>query len=132
MSKFDLVREMGTAGINYDITNEDVIDKLTEWDEAYGIDIEDVAHDRLVVKFQSLPEDLDELASDIYDFCPDVIEQHFGCMDDLVDVMEDSGQEISEDLAELIEDVDFEQENFGEELLQKSLRLTQQVALWWD
>jgi hypothetical protein len=132
MSKFALVKEKGTNGINYDVTTDDVIEKLQQWDSHYGIEISEVEHNRLVVTFQSLPENLEALAQDIYEFCPDVIEQGFGCMDDMVEMMAEAGQEIKPELAQLIEGVDFEQEDFGEVLLQRSLKSTHQVGLWWD
>lgn len=132
MSKFALVKEKETNGINYYVTTDDIIEKLKQWDSQYGIEISEVEHDRLVVTFPSLPDNLDALAKDIYEFCPDVIEQHFGCMDDMVEMMEQSGQELAPEIAQLIEGVDFETENFGEVLLQKSLKSTHQVGLWWD
>ncbi len=132
MSQFDIVREEGTNGINYDITNDDIIRQLTAWHDAYGIEISDVGHDRVNVTFQSLPDDLDALAAEIYEFCPDVVDQHFGCMDDMIDQMAEIGQDVSDELAELVDGVDFQDEDFGLTLLKKSLRMTQQVPLWWD
>jgi len=103
-----------------------------EWDSSYTIDISDVEHDRLIVTFSSIPGDLTGLANEIYEFCPDVIDQHFGCMDEMVDMFEEHGQELGPELSELIEGVDFNDENFGIILLQRSLKSSKSVALWWD
>ena len=132
MSKFTVIKEQNTNGANYEITNDDILKKLEHWDSQYGIEISDVAADRVLVTFNSLPTDVEALAKDIYEFCPDVIEQHFGVMDEMVEMMEETGQELDPELAKLIDGVDFEDENFGEILLQKSLLATKSVGLWWD
>jgi hypothetical protein len=132
MSKTDIVKECRTSGVNYNLSNEDILKKLEAWDSQYGIEISDVAHNKMLVTFISLPADLEELAKDIYDFCPDVIEQHFGVMDEMVDMMDETGQELDKETAELVDGVDFEDERFGEILLQKSLAFTKSVSLWWD
>lgn len=132
MSKFDTIKENGTGGPNYDVSTEDVIKKLKQWDSQYGIEISEVSHDQVLVKFSSLPDNLESFAKEIYDFCPDVIDQHFGCMDEMVEMMEETGQELDPEIAELIEGVDLEDEDSGEVLLQKSIKSKQSVSLWWD
>jgi hypothetical protein len=52
--------------------------------------------------------------------------------DDMVEMMAEAGQQITPEVAQLIEGVDFETEDFGEVLLQRSLKSTHQVGLWWD
>ena len=54
------------------------------------------------MRFEVLPEDLEDLADQIYGFCPDVI------------------------------DGDLEDENAGLERLQRALHREQQIGLWWD
>jgi hypothetical protein len=129
-SKFAQVYEKGTNGINYDLSTDDIVAMLERWDALYSIEISDVDNDRLLVQFASLPDDLSDLAKEIYEFCPDVIDQHFGCMDDMVEMMGD--EELPPELADLVEGVDFEDENFGEILLQRALKSSKAVALWWD
>ena len=38
-SQFDLVKLVGTNGMNYDVYNQDIIDKLTEWHNQVGFEI---------------------------------------------------------------------------------------------
>ena len=52
-------------------------------------------------------EFLSSLVAEIYEFCPDVIDQNLGCMDDMVDMMKESGQKLSPEVEKLIEGVDF-------------------------
>lgn len=130
--KFAQLYEMQTNGINCDLQTDDICEKLDKWDSLYAIEVTDVEQDRLLVKFASLPDDLSELVDEIDEFCPDVIEQHFGCMDDAVEMMQEHDQEIPDEMAELIAGVDFNDENFGKVLLEKSLRSSKMLALWWD
>ncbi len=121
-----------TNGINCDVTTEDVVAKLQQWDSQYGIDIKEVSYDSLVVIFKQLPEDLDALAQEIYEFCPDVIDQGFGCMDDALPMMITAGKEIPPDVKALIEGVDWDDPDFGLTILRNSLLQDRFVFLWWD
>lgn len=132
MSKFSVVTERETNGINYDVTTEDIVEKLEKWDSEFGIEISDVDHCSVVVKFSTLPAKLMTLGNEIYEFCPDVIDQGFGCMDDMVEMAEEVGQELPEDVQVLIQGIDFNDENFGLELLVRSLSATKSVSFWWD
>lgn len=88
--------------------------------------------DKVTVRFLSLPEPLDQLAREIDDFCPDVIDQGFGCIDDMVAMQARDGQEIAHEWARLIHGVDLQHPDAGLILLQRSLSDTRSVALWWD
>lgn len=132
MSKFDEIKERDTNGANYYVSYADILNRLESWDSLYGVVVSDVTRDGLVVGFKSLPSDLDSLVREIYDFCPDVIEQHFGVMDEMIDMMEETGGKLNQEITELVEGVDFGDENFGELLLKKYLRLHKSVSLWWD
>ncbi len=131
-SRFQPVVGAGTNGINHDLDNDDIVRTLDRWDKTYGIEISDVGADRVTVRFLSLPESLDALAREIHEFCPDVIDQGFGVLDDLLAMQARDGKEIAPDMARLIEGVDLQHPDAGLILLQRSLRDTQTVALWWD
>lgn len=130
--KFGEVYERRTNGINCGITTDDVVRMLADWDQRFGIELSDVAGDRLVVRFAKLPEDLAPFAREIYEFCPDVVDQGFGCMDDMVDMFEETGQDLPAELGALIENIDFEDPDFGLEILQRDLKTHRSLALWWD
>jgi hypothetical protein len=76
-----------TNGINCDLDTDDIVQRLEQWDALYTIEISDVEPDGLVVRFATLPDDLSTFAREIYEFCPDTIDQHFGCIDDMVDTL---------------------------------------------
>jgi len=85
-----------------------------------------------VVSFTNLPEDVSALAREIYALCPDVVDQGHGCMDDMLSMAEESGQELPPDLAALVDGIDFGDEDFGLLILQHDLKAKRQVARWWD
>ena len=130
--KFKEVHEKRTNGINCDITNDDVIEKLTKWDEQYSINISEIESDRITIHFEDLPDDLESLANEIYEFCPDVIEQGYGCMGEMVEMAEEYGHDIPPETLKLIEGIDFNDESFGLKILQRDLKEKQMIGLWWD
>ncbi|PZO42346.1 MAG: hypothetical protein DCF19_07055 [Pseudanabaena frigida] len=132
MDKYQSLKDVGTNGANYDLETEDIIEHLILWDAKYGIELSDVSFDAVNITFIDLPEDLTELALDIYEFCPDIIDQHFGCMAEAIEMMEGAEQDIFADVRELIKGVDLTDENYGFELLKRSLALNKIVPLWWD
>ncbi|MDS3861543.1 DUF4253 domain-containing protein [Thermosynechococcaceae cyanobacterium BACA0444] len=129
-AKFAPLYQQQTEAPNFDLETDDIVAKLQAWDQQYGVEIQDVENDALTVMFQTLPEELEGLAADIYQFCPDVIDQHFGCFDSFVEDL--APADISPELAELIAGVDFADDEFGMVLLIKSLRINKGVGLWWD
>ena len=132
MDKYQQLRDIGTNGDNYDLSTEDLIEQFQYWDAKYGIELNEVEFDSVTVIFKDLPEDLTELAIEIYEFCPDTIDQHFGCFADAIAVMEDFDKDVAENIQALIKDVDFNDEDYGFELLKRSLAINKAVALWWD
>jgi hypothetical protein len=132
MDKFQPLRDARTNGVNYDLDTDDVISHLQDWDAKYGIELSGVETDAVVVGFKRLPEDAMTLAKDIAEFCPDTIDQHFGCVHEMLEAAEEMGEEAPEHIRELVKGVDLEDENYGLELLKRSLEKNKMVALWWD
>lgn len=132
MINLDLIKQYQTNGINYDVTTEDIINKLEDWERRFGITISDVSYDQVTVYFQTLPDNLQEIAIELYEFCPDIIDQGFGCMDDMLAMMLESGQEIDEHTRLLLEGVDLDNPDFGLKILGNALKIEKKVSLWWD
>ncbi len=132
MINLDQIKQSQTNGINYDVTTEDILKKLENWDQRFGITISDVSYDQVTVSFQRLPDNLLEMAQEIYEFCPDIIDQGFGCMDYMLAKMLESGREIDVKTKMLLEEVDFDNPDFGLKILVNVLKIEQQVTLWWD
>lgn len=132
MSKFKELSTQNTNGANYDIDTDQIIAKLSDWDEKYGVEISDVGHDKVTVRFSSLPDNLESLAKEVYEFCPDTIDQGHGCYDEMIEAAEEMDREIPQHIQELVEGVDLSNESYGLVLLEKALKKHRVVALWWD
>jgi hypothetical protein len=82
--QYEILRIMHTDGDDYDISNQDVIDRLKEWEinspfvilgaDSYWVEIE----------FKILPKDLKAFVEEVYDFCPDAVDQGPGSTAELV------------------------------------------------
>ena len=72
----ELIRANGTDGTNYGMSTEEVIDRLQLWDKKYDVRVSEASHDSMTVEFKKLPEDLSELCTEFYLFCPDLVDLH--------------------------------------------------------
>lgn len=126
------IKELGTHGCNYDVGNEDILNKLKEWHETLEIEVLEVTHDSVTIHFKSLPGNTKRFAQEIYEFCPDTVDQHFGCFDEMVESIEELGEEISEETKMLIQGIDFSSDHYGLDLLEKALKINGRIQLWWD
>jgi hypothetical protein len=81
--ELDILRYRRTDGINYGLENEDVIKKLSEWKAKYGFIVIGCSLDWLHLEFDKLPDDLDAFAKEVYDFCPDSVDQGVGSLEAL-------------------------------------------------
>ncbi|HIK18130.1 MAG TPA: DUF4253 domain-containing protein [Leptolyngbyaceae cyanobacterium M33_DOE_097] len=126
------IRELGTNGCNYDVSTDDVLAKLDEWSLKIKFEVLEVTQDSVTIHFQTLPKDTAKFAEEIYQFCPDTVDQHFGCFDEMIESFTEADEDIPEDVYQLIEGVDFSDENYGLILLERALKIDGHVQLWWD
>jgi hypothetical protein len=94
----DIPRIARTDAVNYGMDTEAVVAKLAEFHERFGIDIYHAETDSLEFAPACMPEDLAAFSEEIYEFCPDIVDQGVGTV----------------------------------ERLQRSIRESQSVYLWWD
>ncbi len=71
-SGFDMVKAQGTSGINYGIDNDHVIEKLKYWDKKYGVTVIEATFEGMKISFKKLPDDLSELCTEFFLFCPEI------------------------------------------------------------
>lgn len=81
--KFDILRIQKTDGINFDIENKDVIERLKKWDELYGVTILGADYDWVELIFRDNIEHVSLFAEEVYNFCPDVVDQGVGDIEEL-------------------------------------------------
>ncbi|WP_422104350.1 DUF4253 domain-containing protein [Winogradskyella sp.] len=88
--QLELIKFVGTEPVNYGLTNEDVMEwfrrKQTEFD--FDIIVADLS--RIEAKLKSDPKSYKKLGKEIYEFCPDVIDQGHSDMDELVEYLKTS------------------------------------------
>lgn len=65
-------------GVNSDIEHPDVIERLRSWDEQYGLKLIGGGMDWLLAEFENPPSDWNAYATEVYRFCPDVVDQGTG------------------------------------------------------
>lgn len=85
--QFELLKIMGTNGVNYDLNTSDVIKKLKEWYERYPFEIIGCSFDGVEAQFSKQPEDMEKFAQEVYEFCPDVVDQGAGSVEELANEM---------------------------------------------
>ncbi|WBU89760.1 DUF4253 domain-containing protein [Cellulophaga omnivescoria] len=83
MNKFDILRVQKTDGINFDVENKDDIAKLKVWDKKYGIEILGADYDWVHLTFNKDIIDVTAFATEVYDFCPDSVDQGVGELSEL-------------------------------------------------
>lgn len=77
-SGFNLVVKQGTNGANYNISTQMILSKLKQWNEKYGVNIIEAKSSSLKISFKKLPDDLSELCTEMFLFCPDLIDLQGG------------------------------------------------------
>jgi hypothetical protein len=82
--QYEILRVMHTDGDEYDISNQDVIDHLKEWEYVSQFEIIGADSDWVEIEFKTLPVDLKAFAEDVYDFSPDAVDQGAGSVEGLI------------------------------------------------
>lgn len=86
-SKYTILREMGTNGINYDLTNDDVQSFIETLDVTFDLTLIGAGVDWCEFTVGNQETDWNILAARIYEFCPDVVDQGTGSVEDLAQEM---------------------------------------------
>ncbi len=88
VDQYEILRIMHTDGDDYDITNQDVIDRLKDWEKISAFDIIGADSDWVELEFRTLPRDLNAFVEEVYDFCPDAVDQGPGTTAELAREMQ--------------------------------------------
>lgn len=129
---FAEIREAETSAPNFDLDTEAIIAELRRWQTLCTFSVTAAGTDRIEIEFATLPKAMDAFVRDLYDFCPDLVDQGTGCMAETIEAMKENGEELTPEMEELIEGVDFEDIDYGLEILKRELRQKKSVSLWWD
>ena len=129
---FASIRKARTGAPNYEMDTDAIIARLTEWQRLCSFEITGAEGDTVEIKFDTLPADMDEFVQDLYDFCPDLVDQGTGCVREMIEAMEENGKGIPPATQQLIEGVDFNDDDYGLEILKREVQAKRAVTLWWD
>lgn len=88
--QFEILRVEETSAVNYDMDNQMVLEKLQEWNRQYPFQIIGADGSRVEAIFTTLPKNMKAFAKEVYDFCPDVVDQGTGSVNELKKEMTDS------------------------------------------
>lgn len=121
---YSLMWARQTNGMSYDIRTKDIIDKLIDWEKLSVFNILGVGSEWVSLRFRALPPNLEAFAEDLYDFCPDVLDQSLVKMlpDELADYEEDEMLDFIEDE---LDDQDIKE-------LANYIATERKLFLWWD
>jgi hypothetical protein len=82
---YEIIDLIGTGGINYDVYTDDVIRKLKQYDSLVDFTIEVIGEARIHAYMAKLPDSLSRFTADVYKFCPDVIDQGYDSMEEMIE-----------------------------------------------
>ena len=75
-------------GDNYDVTHEDVVEQYKAWDEQYGLTLVGAGFDWIEARMSKPADDWRAFADEVYEICPDVVDQGTGDVDALAAEMQ--------------------------------------------
>lgn len=81
--QFEILRVEETSAVNYDMDNQMVLEKLQEWNKQYPFQIIGADGSRVEAIFTTLPKNMKAFAKEVYEFCPDVVDQGTGSVKEL-------------------------------------------------
>jgi hypothetical protein len=87
---FDILRIQGSNGVNYDVDTDRLIEQLMEWNKKFGLEIVGAGGDWIEAEFINQPENMQVFAEEVYEFCPDVVEQGTDTVEALAEEMQET------------------------------------------
>ena len=89
-SQFDMLRAARSDAVNFGIETEELIERLQGLHERYNFAIFHAETDTIEFTFESLPKDVRPLAEEIYELCPDIVDQGCGSVEALAKGIRDT------------------------------------------
>lgn len=84
---FDYLEIVRTDGINYELEYKDVLRQYKKWNDLYGLKLKGAGQSWLEAEFIKMPDDWKAFAEEVYEFCPDVVDQGSGDIESLANDM---------------------------------------------
>ncbi len=85
--KYEVLKQIGTDGINYDITNDSLISIIHQFDKECSLELVGASGDWCEFIIHKAPSDWMKFAEEAYDVCPDIVDQGVGTIEALATEM---------------------------------------------
>ncbi|KAF1038158.1 MAG: hypothetical protein GAK35_03834 [Herbaspirillum frisingense] len=79
----DILDIAQTDAVNHGMVTKDLKEHLQAWQDKYGIDIRQAETDTISMTLGKMPSDLAAFSREVYEFCPDIVEQGTGTVEAL-------------------------------------------------
>ncbi|MHB1002075.1 MAG: phosphotriesterase family protein [Armatimonadota bacterium] len=89
--EFDILKIKQTNGWNYDISPDDIVEKIREWNMSYPLTILGADYDWVEILFDEVPSDINAFAAEVYEICPDAVDQGTETVEALAESISESG-----------------------------------------
>lgn len=86
-NKFDILKSIGTDGINYNINSDSLISIIKEFDNKYSLELIGASGDWCEFIIHKEPKDWTQFAKEVYKVCPDVVDQGTNTINELANEM---------------------------------------------
>jgi Domain of unknown function (DUF4253) len=80
---------VGTDAVNYDLDHAAILERYKQWDKKYGLKLVGAGGDWLEVELEHRPGDWQAFAAEVYEFCPDSVDQGAGDVESLARELKD-------------------------------------------
>jgi hypothetical protein len=71
----EIIRLQQTNGRNYDVSTEDILQRLQSWRSQCDLQVVGAGVAWVAIQFATLPQSICAFAEEVYEFCPDTVEQ---------------------------------------------------------
>jgi hypothetical protein len=82
--QYDILRIMHTNGDDDEVSHEDVVATLKQWEKRVRFQIVGAENDWVEIEFRSMPQDLHEFVNEVYELSPDTVDEGTGSFDELI------------------------------------------------
>lgn len=91
-NQFDILLFQKTDGGSYDISTTQIIEKLTLWDKLFGVKIIGAGNSWILFEIKKMPKDINWFANELFEFCPDILDQNFETIEKLIEHLKTSNK----------------------------------------
>lgn len=89
---FKIIEFTGTNGVNHNLLTKDIIEKCKQWDGEFDITLTGIGLDFCEFEVKSKNIDYKKLASEVYEFCPDIVDQGTETLEQLESEIQSKGR----------------------------------------